>query len=161
VIEPEVVEPEVIEPEVIEPEVIEPDEADAPTVEEPAFTFGDPPTPPTPKPTPQPAKTAAALPADSVAQTLTLGNAPVEEPVFSLDADDHQPAAMKPADALSLSGATAAPAARQTAGGKAAATAPAPATNGATHSVLMPAEGRRPAVRITLVKPGEKSPFGK
>ncbi|MBA4063482.1 MAG: hypothetical protein C0501_07170 [Isosphaera sp.] len=35
------------------------------------------------------------------------------------------------------------------------------ATTEANGGVVKPAAGRRPAVRITLVKPGEKSPFGK
>jgi Zn-dependent protease with chaperone function len=34
-------------------------------------------------------------------------------------------------------------------------------TSEANGSVVKPAAGRRPAVRITLVKPGDKSPFGK
>jgi hypothetical protein len=35
------------------------------------------------------------------------------------------------------------------------------AAHGTPHETVLPAKGRRPAVRITYVKPGQKSPIGK
>jgi hypothetical protein len=111
--------------------------------------------PPAPKPAPAspPAAKPAAKPAPAV---------PAAE-VFSLDASApvaKAPApAAKPAPSVPVAAAIPVAAARP-AFGSGSGIAPALGKDG-TNGTTTPANGRRPAVRITFVKPGEKSPFAK
>jgi hypothetical protein len=111
---------------------------------------------------------------------------PVEEEILALDEDAIvaeeviEPAPAKPSApiipkapfgtvAQPASGTIAQPQAKpslsgiSTPGGRPAfgSAAPPPAANGSTSKGPSKPRGKRPSVRITLVKPGDKSPFGK
>jgi Zn-dependent protease with chaperone function len=120
-----------------EPEVVFSLDADAHAAPAPA------PEPVKPKPAPQPAPVVEA------------------EPVFSLDADDHKPgkpaepkSAVQPAPAPRTEPATVA------LSGVAPAPAPRPGTFG-TGPRVVPSSGKRPALKITVLKPGQPSPLAK
>jgi Zn-dependent protease with chaperone function len=110
----------------------------------------------------------AAPPAKPAPKSAASDPEPVAaEEVFSLDADAivEEPAPVK-SGPDSLSGSTAVPAPRAVFAAEVApaavVTEAAPETNGTAHTAVeKPAAGRRPALRITFVKPGEKSPIGK
>lgn len=190
VVPAEVVEAEVIAAEVVEPEpeppgaVFDISALDA----QPAPVAAKPPEPEPPKPAPPkddikatttfsldsglplpvPAKSSATVPAvappvaASDVFSLDADDAPAAPskpalgPVaFSLDADDHKPApapakapepkpAPKVVEAV-LSGVAPVPAARTT----------------APSATVTPASGKRPPLKITMVKPGDRSPLSK
>ncbi len=116
---------------------------------------------------PPPAKAPPVVPKSQAAKPAP---APASDEVFSLDADELPPPA-KPvapvAQPVAQPAAKAVPAARPAPAKPASSTTVTPAARPAFgSSASMPAlatngNGKRPAVKITLVKPGEKSPFAK
>jgi hypothetical protein len=81
------------------------------------------------------------------------------EPAFSLDADDHKPA--RPAEPRSAT--VPGPAPRQPAEAPLSGVAPSPAPRAVfgTGPRVLPSSGKRPPLKITVVKPGETSPLQK
>ncbi len=161
VIEAEVVEAEVIEAEVIEAEVVDAVEAPAPPPVAPARGFkahkdisqtfsldSGLPLPAKPKSFASPAP-AAPVPAEEV---FSLDDGAPDDPApaegFSLDADDHKPAPARKTDS--------------SAGVQPKPVAPSGAGSGVfPPSITKPASGKRPALKITMVRPGERSPLSK
>jgi hypothetical protein len=152
------------------------DATECPTREESVFTLDAQPAKPMSKPNAPFGKAAAPqpVPAEEVfsldADGIPLAEVVPAEEVISLGADaivaePVAPAPTRPAFGANPSGArkpggsgsTAAPAARPAGGSGTSASMPALAeSNGAAKPVVR----KRPAVKITIVKPGEKSPFG-
>ena len=113
--------------------------------------------PAAPKPAPVPAEEVFSLDADGVAVAEVV---PAEEVVVAEVIEEAPPLVAAPAATVVAraagSGSVAAPATRP----GSLSSASMPALTG-TNGSLKPALRQRPAVRITLVKPGEKSPFAK
>jgi Zn-dependent protease with chaperone function len=163
-IEAEVIESEVVAAEVIEDPVPHPPAAPKPPADLKSLDLSDPEPAPAPapaapagaavfafdsdEPSPAPAKPAAEDdffgPAAAQAQTAEVAAA---EPGFPLNADDHKPA---PPSTPALSGVEPSPAPRT------------PPGSGATRTPsTRPASGKRPAIKITMLRPGEPSPLMK
>lgn len=113
--------------------------------------------PPEPKPAPKSAAASPPAPAVEPEDIFSLDGD--EEPVAAevLDLDEPAPAKPEPVVLPHLAGK--APMGAQSGATAAPHRVPEPALTEPASGTLLPASGKRPAVRITFVKPGEKSPF--
>jgi hypothetical protein len=136
------------------------DATESPTREESVFSLNAAPTAAKPKapfgkaaaPEPVPAEEVFSLDADGIPSAEVV---PAEE-IISLDADAIVAELVEPAPARPAFGANPPAARKPTSGSGTSASMPALA---ASNGVAKPVIRKRPNVKITIVKPGEKSPF--